>query len=154
MAFRIGGLEKDTDGNISYEPDNHQAMTDQRHQKVLNVADTYPPTEVVGEAEGDLIVLGWGSSKGIITQAVTDSRQAGRKVSRMHLRNVWPLPKDLNEILTGFKAILVPEMNMGQLTRVLRSEMPQHNFISYSKVTGQPFLVSEITDKIATILEN
>lgn len=154
MAFRIGGLEKDTDGNISYEPDNHQAMTDQRHQKVLNVADTYPPTEVVGEAEGDLLVLGWGSSKGIITQASIDSRQAGRKVSRLHLRNIWPLPKDLNEILTGFKAILVPEMNMGQLTRVLRSEMPQHNFISYSKVTGQPFLVSEITEKIARILKD
>ena len=90
----------------------------------------------------------------IITQASTDSCQAGRKVSRLHLRNIWPLPKDLDEILTGFKAILVPEMNMGQLTRVLRSEMPQHNFISYSKVTGQPFLVSEITDKIARILED
>ncbi|MDP6384799.1 MAG: 2-oxoacid:acceptor oxidoreductase subunit alpha [Planctomycetota bacterium] len=154
MAFRIGGLEKDIDGNISYDPDNHQSMTDQRHQKVLNVADTYPSTEVVGEAEGDLLVIGWGSSKGIITQAVTDSRQAGRNVSRVHLRNVWPLPKDLDEILTGFKAILVPEMNVGQMARVLRSEMPHQNFISYSKVTGQPFLVSEITDKIATILEN
>ena len=129
-------------------------MTDQRHQKVLNVADTYPPTEVVGDAAGDLLVLGWGSSKGIITQAVADSRQAGRNVSRVHLRNVWPIPKDLDEILTGFKAILVPEMNVGQMARVLRSEMPHQNFISYSKVTGQPFLVSEITEKIATILEN
>ena len=154
MAFRIGGLEKDTDGNISYDPDNHQSMTDQRHQKVQNVANTYPPTEVVGETKGDLVVLGWGSSKGIITQSVIDSLQAGRKVSRIHLRNIWPLPNDLDEILTGFKAILVPEMNVGQLARVLRSEMPHQNFISYSKVTGQPFLVSEITEKIATILEN
>lgn len=154
MAFRIGGLEKDTDGNISYDPDNHQSMTDQRHQKVQNVADTYPPTEVIGDAAGDLVVLGWGSSKGIITQAVIDARQSGLKVSRIHLRNVWPLPKDLDEVLTGFKAILVPEMNVGQLARVLRSEMPHQNFISYSKVTGQPFLVSEITDKIVTVLEN
>jgi 2-oxoglutarate ferredoxin oxidoreductase subunit alpha len=130
MAFRIGGLEKDTDGNISYDPDNHQSMTDQRHQKVQNVANTYPPTEVVGETKGDLVVLGWGSSKGIITQSVIDSLQAGRKVSRIHLRNIWPLPNDLDEILTGFKAILVPEMNVGQLARVLRSEMPHQNFIS------------------------
>ncbi len=154
MAFRIGGLEKDTAGNISYDPQNHQSMTDQRHQKVQNVAQTYAPLELVGEASGDLLVLGWGSSKGIITQAVTDSRNAGNTVSRLHLQNLWPLPADLNEILTGFKAILVPEMNMGQLTRVLRGEMPQHNFIAFTKVTGQPFLVSEVTEKIADILEN
>ncbi len=154
MAFRVGGLEKDLDGNISYDPDNHQAMTDQRHQKVQNVADTYPATEVLGEQSGDVLVLGWGSSKGIITQAVSDINSSGRQVSQVHLRYVWPLPNDLDEILTRFKAILVPEMNMGQMTRILRSEMPHHNFVPYTKVTGQPFLVSELSNKIVTILDN
>ena len=154
LEFRIGGLEKAPSGNISYDADNHQEMTDARHLKVLKVADSLPPLEVIGDTEGDLLVLGWGSSLGIITQAVEDCRVEKLGVSQVHLRHLWPLPNDLDSILSGFKAILVPEMNMGQLTRVLRSEMPHHNFIPYPKVTGQPFLISEITAKIKSILEN
>ena len=154
MEFRIGGLEKGSDGNISYDPDNHQAMTDQRHQKVQKVADSIPTPEVVGDAKGDLLILGWGSTLGTITQSVEDVREKGLSVSQIHLRYVWPMPHGLDEILSGFAAILVPEMNMGQMTRVLRSELPHHNYISYPKVTGQPFLTSEIVAKIESILEN
>ena len=152
MEFRIGGLEKDGAGNISYDPDNHQSMTEQRFGKVAKVANSYPETEIDGDATGDLLVLGWGSTVGILTQGVLSAREAGKKVSRMHLRHVWPLPNDLDAKFAGFKTILVPEMNMGQMTHVLRAAMPHHNFVSYPKVTGQPFLTSEITAKIDTLL--
>jgi 2-oxoglutarate ferredoxin oxidoreductase subunit alpha len=153
MEFRIGGLEKSTSGNISYDPANHQQMTDERHRKVMNVRDSIPTPAVHGAASGDLLVVGWGSTAGIITGAVELAQKAGQSVSRLHLRHVWPLPYGLDEIFSRFKAILVPEMNMGQMARVLRSEYPQHNFISYTKVTGQPFLQVEIKAKIDQILE-
>ena len=153
MEFRIGGLEKDNSGNISYEPANHQSMTDQRHQKVLNVRDSIPTPRVLGDADGDLLVLGWGSTLGIITQGVEDARKLGHRVGQVHLRHVWPMPRGLNEIFSRFKAVLVPEMNMGQMTRVLRSEYPHHDFISYTKVTGQPFLTTEIVAKIESLLK-
>jgi 2-oxoglutarate/2-oxoacid ferredoxin oxidoreductase subunit alpha len=153
MEFRIGGLEKSTDGNISYDADNHQSMTEQRFQKVQNVADSIPTPEIDGPDSGDLLVLGWGSTVGIITQGVIDARKDGANVSRMHLTHVWPLPNGLDEIFGRFKAIVIPEMNMGQMTRLLRSELPSHNFISYPKVTGQPFYTTEIAGKIKDILK-
>lgn len=153
MEFRIGGLEKDIDGNVSYDADNHQSMTDQRHNKIAAIADTIPTPEVDGAASGDLLILGWGSTVGILTQAVETAREQGMSLSRMHLTHIWPFPRGLDEIFGKFKAILVPEMNMGQLTRVLRSEMPQHNYIPYTKVTGQPFLTTEVVGKIKSVLE-
>lgn len=153
MEFRIGGLEKDTTGNISYDAANHQSMTDERHQKVANVADSIPTPEIHGDKEGDVLVLGWGSTLGIITQAVNDVRAKGLKVGQTHLRHVWPLPHGLDEMFSKYRSILIPEMNMGQMTRVLRSEMPHHNYVSYPKVTGQPFLTTEIAGKIESLLE-
>ena len=153
MEFRIGGLEKSGDGNISYDPANHQSMTEQRFAKVANVADSIPTPALQGDPAGDILVLGWGSTVGILTQAVQDARAKGQQVSRIHLTHVWPFPHGLDEIFSRFKALLIPEMNMGQMCRVMRSEMPHHNFISYPKVTGQPFLTSEITAKIDSILE-
>jgi len=153
MEFRIGGLEKDNSGNISYDPANHQSMTDQRHQKVLNVRESIPTPRVLGDPDGDLLVLGWGSTLGIITQGVEDARKLGHRVGQIHLRHVWPMPRGLNEIFSRFKTVLVPEMNMGQMTRVLRSEYPNHDFISYTKVTGQPFLTTEIVAKIESLLK-
>lgn len=152
MEFRIGGLEKDTTGNISYDPVNHESMTQQRFDKVAKVANSYPETEIDGDDSGDLLVLGWGSTVGILTQGVLTARSKGQKVSRMHLRYVWPLPSDLDAKFAKFKTILVPEMNMGQMTNVLRSVMPHHNFVSYPKVTGQPFLTTDITSKIDDLL--
>jgi 2-oxoglutarate ferredoxin oxidoreductase subunit alpha len=153
MEFRIGGLEKDIDGNISYDAQNHQAMTDQRHNKIAAIAETIPTPAIDGPESGDLLVLGWGSTVGILTQSVITARENGKTVSRMHLTHIWPFPKGLDEIFSKFKAILIPEMNMGQLTRVLRGELPQHNYIPYTKVTGQPFLTSEVVAKINNILE-
>ena len=154
MEFRIGGLEKGLSGDISYDPDNHQSMTDARHQKVLNVRDSIPTPTVYGAQEGDVLVCGWGSTVGIITGAVESAQAAGKRVSRTHLTHVWPMPHGLDEIFSRFKAILVPEMNVGQMFRLLRSEYPQHNFVSYPKVTGQPFLTHEIESKIDSLLEN
>lgn len=152
MEFRIGGLEKGQDGNISYDPDNHQSMTDQRHQKVMNVRDSIPTPEVLGAQEGDLLVVGWGSTLGIITQAGETFDEKKLPVGRMHLTHVWPLPHGLEEIFSRFKSIVVPEVNMGQMARILRSEYPQHNIISYPKVEGQPFLTSEIVAKVESLL--
>ena len=153
MEFRIGGLEKDVEGNVSYDAENHQAMTNYRHNKVAAVAESIPTPELDGPDSGDLLILGWGSTVGILTQAVETSRENGVSVSRMHLTHIWPFPKGLDEIFSKFKAIMVPEMNMGQLTRILRGEMPQHNFIPFTKVTGQPFLTTEVVAKIKNVLE-
>ena len=153
LEFRIGGLEKSPDGNINYDSDNHQMMTDHRHNKVAAVADSIPTPSVAGPESGDVLVLGWGSTVGIITGASLEARAKGQSVANMHLRHVWPLPHGLDEIFGRYKAVLIPEMNMGQLCRLLRSEFPHHNFVSYPKVTGLPFLTSEIVAKIDSLLE-
>jgi len=154
LQFRLGGLEKELHGHISTSPENHQRMTDERHQKVMGIADTIPTPEVRGPGEGDLLVLGWGSTSGIITQAVDELDARGVAVSQLHLRHIWPLPRGLDAIFARFKRILIPEMNVGQMVRVLRSELPNHEYISFSKVTGLPFLTVEIAAEIERLLEN
>ncbi len=153
MEFRIGGLEKAPSSNISYDPDNHQAMTDIRHQKVRNVADSIPTPEVHGADSGDLLVLGWGSTVGILRQAVENARANGQSVSRIHLTHVWPLPHGLDEIFSRFKSVLIPEMNVAQMTYLLRGELPDHEYIPFNKVTGQPFLVTEVEAEIKRVLD-
>ncbi len=153
LEHRIGGLEKQhLTGNISYDPENHEFMVRMRHDKVLGVRDSIPTPRVYGPSRGDLLVVGWGSTAGAINSAVDLAQQRGQSVARLHLRHVWPLPKGLNEIFAGYKSVLVPEMNMGQMARVLRSEYPQTNFISYPKVQGLPFRTSELNDKITELL--
>ncbi|MFT4539917.1 MAG: 2-oxoglutarate ferredoxin oxidoreductase subunit alpha [Planctomycetota bacterium] len=153
MEFRLGGLEKSPDGNINYDADNHQMMTDHRHHKVASVANSVPTPEVTGPETGDILVLGWGSTVGIITGACNSARDKGHAVANMHIRHIWPLPNGLDEIFSRYKAVLLPEINMGQFCRLLRSEFPQHNFVSYPKVTGLPFLTHEIVAKIDSLLE-
>ncbi len=152
MEHRIGGLERDEQGNVSYDPDNHQRMTDARHDKVAGIAKRLAPPAIQGEASGDLLLLGWGSTVGVLTRAYEQATAKGHKVSRIHLRHLWPLAPGVSEICKGFKRILVPELNMGQLVRVLRSEFPEHEFISLPKVTGQPFLTHEIVAEIDRLL--
>jgi 2-oxoglutarate ferredoxin oxidoreductase subunit alpha len=151
---RIGGIEKDFgSGHISYEPDNHQKMTDVRAAKIAGIATSIPalaPDQ--GEAEGDLAVIGWGSTYGPISRAVTNIRTRGHKVSHVHLRHLRPFAANQSEVLAGFKRILVPEMNAGQLVRLMRVEgCPQAEALN--KVTGQPFLVREIETAILNSLE-
>lgn len=155
LAHRVGGLEKaHLTGNVSYDPENHEFMVHMRQEKVMGVRNSIPTPDVHGAQSGDLLVLGWGSTYGAIADAVERVTDQGRAVGRLHLRHVWPLPGGLDEIFARFKAILVPEINLGQMARILRSEFPRHHFHSYPKVQGQPFRASEIAEKIIGLLEN
>ncbi len=124
MEHRIGGLEKDYDsGNISYDPDNHERMMQTRADKVAGVANDIPAQTVeIGPERGRLALVGWGSTFGAINQAVRQAHEEGIEVSHIHLRHLWPFPANLGELLTGFEQVVVPEMNMGQLVKILRSE--------------------------------
>ena len=150
LEHRIGGLEKDySTGNVSYDPENHQRMTDVRHEKIARIANDIPEQTVdQGPESGPLAVVGWGSTYGPISRAVERSRnEYGISASHIHLRHLSPLPRNLGDLLAGFDKVLVPEMNMGQLTTMLRSRylVPA---ISLPKVTGKPFKIVEIMNGI------
>ena len=152
LEHRIGGIEKqDVTGNVSYMPDNHERMTRLRAEKVARIARDIPPVEVDGPERGRLLVVGWGGTCGAITSAVDEAREAGLDVSRVHLRYLNPFPANLGEVLGRFQRILVPELNTGQLSRLLRAEYlaPAE---SLSRVQGQPFKVAEIRTRIEAIL--
>ncbi len=152
---RIGGLEKHHDsGNISYDPDNHHKMTKVRAAKVAQIADDVPAQTVdQGDAEGDLLVVGWGSTYGAISQAVKACRAAGLSVSHAHVRYISPLPRDLEKILKSFKHVLIPEMNNGMLIKLLRAEYLV-DAKGLNTIAGQPFKVSEIEAAIRSHLSN
>ena len=143
MMHRIGGIEKhEGTGNIDYSPDNHQRMTDIRRDKVLGVE--VPDQDVsLGDETGDLVVVGWGSTYGPIRQAVRRAREKGLKVSHVHVRHIWPLPKNLGALLGGFGRVLVPEMNTGQFKTVLRDQLLL-DCDSLTKTSGQPFQIAEL----------
>jgi 2-oxoglutarate/2-oxoacid ferredoxin oxidoreductase subunit alpha len=145
LTHRIGGIEKSfATGDISYEPANHQKMTDTRKAKIDGIADFIPEQRVaVGDARGKLAVVGWGSTYGAIHQAVGRARARGEDVSHIHLRHLWPLPRNLGPLLRGYERILVPEMNTGQLKTVLRDQYLV-DAKPCSKVSGQPFRIAEI----------
>jgi 2-oxoglutarate/2-oxoacid ferredoxin oxidoreductase subunit alpha len=149
LEHRIGGLERDYDtGHISYDPDNHARMTKARADKIAGIARDIPlQTVALGNDHGELAVVGWGSTFGPIHQAVKIGRDEGRDVSHIHLRYVSPFPRNLGDLLQRFKRVLVPEMNNGQLVKLLRAEylLPAE---SLPKVTGKPFRVTEIAQAI------
>lgn len=151
LLHRIGGIEKALGtGNIDYAPATHQAMTDIRKAKVEGVA--VPDQEIEqGEAGGKLVVVGWGSTYGPITQAVRRARRKGLDVSHIHIRHIWPMPKNLGALLKGYKRILVPEMNTGQLKTVLRDQFLV-DAKPLNKVSGQPFRIHEIEAAIEEAL--
>jgi 2-oxoglutarate/2-oxoacid ferredoxin oxidoreductase subunit alpha len=149
LAHRIGGLEKDYDsGHISYDPENHARMTDARAAKIAGIARDVPlQTPALGEDHGALAVVGWGSTFGPIHQAVRRAREDGVDVAHIHVRHLSPFPRNLGDLLKRYDRVLVPEMNNGQLVRLLRAEylIPAEGL---SKVTGKPFRVQEIVDAI------
>ncbi len=152
LEHRIGGLEKDSlTGNVSYDPANHELMTHTRADKVARIVQEVPDLEVEGAEQGDLLVLGWGSTLGAITGAVRDALEAGLSVGRAHLRYINPFPANLDEVLGRFDKILIPEMNNGQLALLLRARTLR-DVISYTKIQGKPFYRYEILDKIEQIL--
>lgn len=155
LEHRIGGLEKNHDsGNISYDADNHHRMTKVRAAKVAGIAEDIPLQAVdQGEDTGDLLVVGWGSTFGAISQAVLGARKSGFKVSHAHIRYMNPMPKNLGELLRRFKKVLVPEMNNGMLVKILRSEYLV-DARGMNKIAGQPFKIAEIEAEIRAQLEN
>ncbi len=149
LMHRIGGIEKEGDGsgNISYTPENHQKMVDLRAAKVAAVAADIPPLEIVGDEDAELCILGWGSTFAAIDAAVQRRRRNGRKVAWVHITHLNPLPRDLGDILRRFPKVLIPELNKGQLARVIRAEF-LIDARSLSKVQGLPFTTREIEDAI------
>jgi len=153
LTHRIGGIEKNVGtGHIDYAPENHQAMTDIRANKVLGVADSYAPVETEqGEAGAALAIVGWGSTFGPIAQAVRRARARGLDVAHVHIRHIWPLPQDLGELLRSFGKVIVPEMNKGQLKTLLRDQFLV-DCQPLTKVSGQPFKIREIETAIEEAL--
>jgi 2-oxoglutarate ferredoxin oxidoreductase subunit alpha len=150
---RIGGLEKaEGSGNVSYDPDNHERMCRIRAEKVQRIAQEIPPTVIDGEPAGDLLIIGWGSTRGAIQGAVRRKRAEGKKVSWVHLRYLNPLPADLGEILGRFRKVLVPEMNLGQLSLLLRAKYLV-DVVGENKIQGRPFKSAEIAAAIDQMLE-
>jgi 2-oxoglutarate ferredoxin oxidoreductase subunit alpha len=152
LEHRIGGLEKqDVTGNISYDSENHDHMVKQRAEKVRRVAQEIPPTSINGPATGDLLVVGWGGTYGSITAAVERAQTEGKSVAQIHLRHLNPLPPDLGHILREYRKILVPEINSGQLVRVLRAEYLV-DAVGFNRVRGLPLASEEISEAINQLL--
>lgn len=149
LQHRIGGLGKaDLTGNVSYDPDNNMKMHLFRAAKIQNIQKEIPPIHCEGKPSGDLLVLSWGGTFGPVLQAVLKLQKTGASVSHIHLRNLSPLPADLEDYLKAFKKILIPELNLGQLLFWLRGHFPSYPFVGYHKVKGQPFKIIELMEKI------
>lgn len=153
-AHRIGGIEKaQGSGHISYDPSNHQEMTKVRAEKIAKIADRLPPIELEGGPEdGDILVIGWGSTHGSIAQAVKELNAEGKRVAHVHLRHLWPLPRGLDELIKRFPTAVTAELNTGQLSSILRSEYLAP-LTCISQVNGLPFYVSDLKSEITKRLE-
>lgn len=153
LEHRIGGLEKQhLTGNVNYEPQNHEFMVKLRAEKVERIANDIPPAKVEGDQKGEMLLVGWGGTYGAIKTAAINLRARGINVSHLHLRHLNPMPKNVGEILYNFKQILVPELNLGQLVKVLRSKylVPA---IGLNKIQGQPFKSIEIEKKVEEMVK-
>jgi 2-oxoglutarate ferredoxin oxidoreductase subunit alpha len=145
---RIGGIEKeDGTGNVNYDPLNHEHMVRIRAEKIARIADELPPMTVDDPDGASLLVLGWGSTWGTIQQAVRQARDTGTHVAHAHLMHLNPFPADLGKVLARYDQVLVPEMNLGQLSRLVRAEYLV-DAKTLSKVQGLPFRAGEIEDAI------
>jgi 2-oxoglutarate ferredoxin oxidoreductase subunit alpha len=151
LEHRIGGLEKDSlTGNISYDAQNHEKMVRTRAEKLQRIADRFEPTEPYYDPEGEVLVIGWGGTYGSITQAVIDARQNGIRVGHVHLRHVFPLPNDLSDVVARYRAVLIPELNTGQLRLHLRGQLGIES-VGLNKIQGKPFHVAEVRSAIESL---
>ncbi len=147
LEHRIGGLEKqELTGNVSYDPVNHEKMVHVRAEKVERVANYIPELKVKGEGNGKFLVVGWGGTYGGLLTSVTELQHAGKKLDYVHFNYINPLPKNTGEIFSKYKKIVVCELNLGQFAGLLRSKFPHLNFVTYNKVQGQPFTVTELKE--------
>ncbi|HEY6395169.1 MAG TPA: 2-oxoacid:acceptor oxidoreductase subunit alpha, partial [Candidatus Binataceae bacterium] len=154
LEHRIGGLSSESlTGNVSYSPANNEMMVRMRARKIAGIAREIPELKIFGDENGgDLVVLGWGSTFGPIREAVKQLREDGKKVSHIHLRYLNPLPRDLAEKLKRFKQVMVPELNLGQLVKMVRADYLIDAF-GFNKIQGRPFKVSELVNRITSALE-
>ena len=153
LEHRIGGIEKqDVTGNISYDAENHDHMVRTRAEKVRRVAQEIAPTQINGPASGEVLVVGWGGTYGAITAAVEEAQIEGKAVASVHLRHLNPLPPDLGQIMQQYRRVLVPEINSGQLVRVLRAEYLV-DAVGYNRVGGMPLASQDILEAINQLLE-
>jgi len=151
LEHRIGGIEKqENTGNVSYDPENHEKMCKLRAEKIQRIQRDIPATEVHGDEDG-VLVLGWGSTYGAIRTVVDDLRREGHRVAHVHVRHINPLPADLGDILRRYKRVLVPELNLGQLVKIIRAELFV-DAVALNKIQGQPFKVRELRERILPYL--
>jgi 2-oxoglutarate ferredoxin oxidoreductase subunit alpha len=151
LEHRIGGLEKqDVTGNVSYDPDNHDYMVRVRAQKVAGIAGDIPELEVDHEDGAELLVLGWGGTAGPIGAAVRRVRREGKKVASAHLTHLNPFPRNTGEVLRRYDRVLIPEMNLGQLLKLVRAEFLV-DAVGYNRVRGLPFTSAELAEAIGAM---
>lgn len=148
LEHRVGGLEKMPGGALSADPENHEYMVAQRAAKVAAMADFIPELEVMGEQEGDILLVGWGGTYGHLYTAATQLLAQGKKIGFAQFDYINPLPKNTAKVFAGFKKILVCELNSGQFADYLRAKHPQFRYEQLNKVQGQPFMVHEIVDAV------
>ena len=154
LEHRIGGLEKDKNtGNVSYDPVNHEVMTHIRAEKVEKIVNDIPLQEVEGSQEGDLLLVGWGSTYGHLVSAMEELKAEGKKVGLAHFHYINPLPANSGEVLGKFKKLLVCELNLGQFANYLRMNFPEYEYHKLNKVQGLPFTVAEIKEAAIKLLE-
>jgi 2-oxoglutarate ferredoxin oxidoreductase subunit alpha len=152
LEHRIGGLEKqDIIGNVSHDALNHEKMVRLRAEKIQRIAADIPEATVFGKPSGKILVVGWGSTYGAITTAVEQLQKEGKPVSSTHLRYLWPLQRNVGDLLKRFDKVLVPELNLGQLLWLLRSRFLV-DAIGFNKVQGQPFKIKELRDEIERLI--
>lgn len=154
LEHRVGGLEKDcVKGCISHDPANHQKMVSTRAAKVAGIADDIPVQSVLGKAEGDLLVVGWGGTRGHLQNAVEQLQAEGKRVSLCHFNYIDPLPRGVREIFAGFRRIVVCELNEGQFAAYLRTQLQEFTYEQYNKCEGLPFTVVELKEKFESLLK-
>ncbi|MDR2910264.1 MAG: 2-oxoacid:acceptor oxidoreductase subunit alpha [Bacteroidales bacterium] len=149
----IGGLEKNTVGNASHDPDNHQINTEIREMKVQKVVDMIPDLKICGDNEGDILVVGWGGTYGHMISTVRELRKEGKSVSLAHFNYIKPLPKNTAEVFRKFRKIIVCELNLGQFTGYLRDKIPGFEYHQYNKIKGLPFTVNELKESVYKLLK-
>ncbi len=153
LEHRVGGLEKDAvKGSISHDPANHQKMVDLRAAKVAKIAEDIPVQNVIGDPEGDLLVVGWGGTRGHLQNAVEELRSDGKRISLCHFNYINPLPRGVREIFARFRRIVVCELNEGQFAAYLRQQLQEFRYEQYNKCEGQPFTIVELKAKFESLL--
>ena len=153
LRHRIGGLEKENiTGNVSNDPLNHQIMVKLRDEKVKRVANYIPEQKIIGKDSGELLAVSWGGTYGVMLTAIERMQEKGKDISLAHFKYINPLPKNTKEIFSKFKKIIVCELNNGQFVSYLKMNFPEFKYEQYNKIQGLPFMVSEIKEKLGSLL--